>query len=190
MAPGLDDLIKSFGDPGLGLVYQGPKGAGVSAVLFDTLMAEPSLALEARRKGVRVAVPLVADSPDSRIILDRICEDDGAVQQTAAILSGTPFSLAIDSLLLLHLLPFAPSLPIGGIAALTEPHDARRRVDVARYIGCAVASGYLYAGRQDGLDVIDHRDYADWSRRLPGSMFLDAWLGKLESRTQPHFLES
>ena len=110
MAPGLDDLLKSFSNV-TGLIYIGPLGVGINGVLFDALMAEPALALEARRKGARVAVPGVIDCPESRIIIDRICEDDDAMQQAAAILEGTPQSLVIDSLLLLHLLPFAPALP-------------------------------------------------------------------------------
>lgn len=179
MAPGLEDLIKSFGNPRLDLVRTGTGGIGINPVLVDALMAEPRLALEARRLGMREPVPLVTDCPESRLIIDRIAEDDDAMQQAAAILSGTPYSLPIDSLLLLHLLPFAPRLPVGGIAALTEAHDARRRVDVARHIGGAVASGSLPSGCIDGLAVIDYRDYLDWPGRLPGSVFLDAWLGNL-----------
>ena len=189
MAPALDDLLKSFSNPALGLVYPGPLGVAVNGALFDALMAEPGLALEARRKGARVAVPGVIDCPESRIILDRVCEDDHAMQQAGAILEGTPHSLVIDSLLLLHTLPFTPRLPIGGIAALTEPQDVWRRVDVDRHISAAVAAGWLPSDRINGLDVVDYRNYQDWDGRLPGSIFLDAWLGTLESRTQPHFSE-
>jgi hypothetical protein len=190
MALGLDALIKSFGSPNLGLVQTGRDGIGINPVLVDALMADPRLALEARRLGLREPVPLVVDCPESRLIIDRIAANDDAMQQTAAILSGAPYSLAIDSLLLLHLLPFTPCLPVGGIAALTEPHDAQRRFEVVRHIGGAVASGSLPSGCIDGLAVIDHRDYLDWPGRLPGSKFLYAWLGTLESRTQPHFMES
>lgn len=46
---GLEDLIKSFGNPRLDLVRTGPDGIGINPVLVDALMAEPRLALEARR---------------------------------------------------------------------------------------------------------------------------------------------
>ena len=188
-APRLDDLLKSFGSPGLGLVKRHDGRVGVAGALLDALQDEPHLALQLRRRGLREAIPGVIDGPESRVIIGRICEDDKAMQQAGAILEGTPHSLVIDSLLLLHLLPFTPCLPIGGIAALTEPHDTQRRVDVARHIGAAVAAGWLPAGRINGLNVVDYRNYADWPGRLAGSIFLDAWLGTLESRSQPLFSE-
>lgn len=179
MAPGLEDLIKSFGSPRLDLVYPGPMGVGINGALFDALMVEPHLALEARSKGTRVPVLGVTDCPESRIILDRICEDDGAMQQAGAILSGEVDGVVIESLQLLHLLPFVLMLPIGGIAAITEPNDTRRRIEVGQYLSACIATGQLPAYEIEYLTRIEAPSYGDWPGRLPGSIFLDAWLGNL-----------
>jgi hypothetical protein len=126
-----------------------------------------------------VVVPGVIDSPESRIILDRICEDDNAMQQAAAILSGETGDIVIRCPILLHLLRHVSALPVGGIAAITAPADMRRRAEVAQYLANRIAAGQLSAYEIDGLHRIEHGTYQGFPGRLPGSMFLDAWLGTL-----------
>lgn len=179
LAPQLDDLIKSFSTPALGLVKAGPEGIGLAPALFEAFMDEPHLVLQARQKGVRVSCPGVTDCPDSRRILDRIAEDHAATEQAGALLSGEVDGVFIFTPVLLHLLSHVPLLPVASIAALHKPTDIYRRAEVAQWLAATVESDRLPSITIRGMVQIDRQNYADFPARLPGSQFLGAWLGLL-----------
>lgn len=179
----LESLIKSFSAPALDLVQTGPQGIGLAGGLHDALMAVPRLALEGRRLGIRGPVPRVTDTPESRLLIDRIAEDGETLEQAAALLSGETDGVAICAEILIPLLRFVPALPVPSIAALHEPLDMRRRAEVWRYLADAVKHDRLPVYNIDHIDLVNNRSYADFNR-LPGGVYLLVWQGNLPIHAQ------
>lgn len=196
MAAALDALLKSFAADNDGSVLIDERGIGINSDLTDVFLEEPRLAIQARRMGVRVPVPGIDDTPESRLLLDAMASNDEAIEQLHSLLQDvtgsirsydiqTAATVTINSLALLHILPHCPTLSISAIAALHCPTDLRRRNDVAQWLRRdALRGDELHATFRDGFILIHRADYLAYQHRLPGSQWLDAWLGALKGITQ------
>jgi hypothetical protein len=193
MALGLDALLKSFAADGDGSIRIDADGIGINDSLCDVLLEEGRLAIQARRLGIRVAVPGIDDTPESRLLIDGIQDDDEAIEQLHSLLQDvtgairtyeiqTAATVQINSLALLHLLPHCPMLSISAIAALHCPTDLRRRADVAQWIRRdAMRGDVFHATFRDKFILVHRLDYLSYPHRLQGSQWLDAWLGTLST---------